>query len=402
MSKRLSPTQVRAVVTKKWDAHHANWLVDPDNALGWPQTFNLNSLSEKDVLADLAGTREWVSSWRKWSGTGGTVEWNSRRWTSGDQELPARLVLASPLEMAQFLGRDASWVRSAARYAAWCSQFPGLAGSKAVARICDDVLIHYDDADFARLTKLLQWLVANRSSGLYLRQLPVADVDTKWVWPRRGIVQSLIRHILSDNSDSGFHALCGLRPDPVRMRMRVLCPRLRMAVGGLCDIEAPISELARLELEPRVVMVVENLNTGVALPDVDGAVVFMGLGMAVDQLESITWLRDAEQMLYWGDLDTHGFAILARARKRFPNIVSLLMDEETLFSHRILWVREPSQSKIESPEGLTESELDTYAGLRTDRWGDKVRLEQERIGWPAALSTIREALSCPRQAIHAA
>jgi len=402
MSKRLSTAQVRAAVAKKWETHHANWLVDPGNAPGWPQTFNLNGLTEKDVLADLAGTREWVSSWRKWNGAGGTVEWSPRRWSSGDQELPSRLVLDKPLEMAQFLGKEDSWVRSIDRYAAWCSQFPSLTGSRAVARICDEVLVRYDDADFVRLTSLLQWLIANRSSGLYLRQLPVAGVDTKWVWPRRAIVQSLVRQLVDDKTDIGFHALCGLRPDPVRMRMRILCPRLRVRVGGLCDIEAPISELAGLGLAPKVVLVVENLNTGIALPDIDGAVVFMGLGLAVDQLESIAWLRSAERILYWGDLDTHGFVILARARRRLPKIVSILMDEGILLTHKDLWVPEPSQSKVEYPEGLTESELDTYTGLRTNRWDDKVRLEQERIAWPAALSAIGAALDSPSQAIRAA
>jgi hypothetical protein len=64
--------------------------------------------------------------------------------------------------------------------------------------------------------------------------------------------------------------------------MRVLCPRLRTRVGGLCDIEAPIAELAALQLAPTISLVVENLNTGVALPDIDGTVAFMRLGLAVD------------------------------------------------------------------------------------------------------------------------
>jgi Wadjet protein JetD, C-terminal len=37
-------------------------------------------------------------------------------------------------------------------------------------------------------------------------------------------------------------------------------------------------------------------------------------------------------------LDDDGFAILARARRTFPNTVSVLMDEDTLLAHRKLWV----------------------------------------------------------------
>lgn len=390
--KRISPAHARAAVAKKWDSHHANWLIGAPEAPGWPQAFNLHSLTEKDVLKDLSGTREWVASWRRWNATDGTVEWAPRRWSSGDQELPSRLVLATPEEMARALGHDKSWSRAGERYAAWCVRFPCLIGSRAVTRICDEVLLGYDDADFIRLTTLLQWLVDNPRSGLYLRQLPVADVDTKWIWPRRGVVQGLARQLLDGAEDVSFHALCGIRPDPTRLRMRILCPRLRVAVGGLCDIEAPVAELAALHLAPTISVVVENLNTGIALPDLNGAVAFMRLGLAVDQLEAIAWLRGAQRHLYWGDLDTHGFAILARARRRFPQTVSILMDEGTLLAHRELWVREPTPCRVESPEGLTAAELAVYEGLRGDRWGKQVRLEQERIGWPIAIRAIAKAL----------
>jgi hypothetical protein len=155
---------------------------------------------------------------------------------------------------------------------------------------------------------------------------------------------------------------------------------------------AAIADLAALQLAPTISLIVENLNTGIALPDIDGTVAFMRLGLAVDQLEGIGWLRGAQQHLYWGDLDTHGFAILARARRRFPNTVLVLMDEETLLAHRKLWVREPTPCRVESPEGLTVAELAVYEGLRVNRWGERVRLEQERIAWPAALEAISNAL----------
>jgi hypothetical protein len=390
-SKRISPAQAHSAVAKKWNSHHASWLIGALGAPSWPQVFSLHSLTEKDALGDLPGTREWVHSWRKWDAAAGTVEWTPRRWSSGDQELPSRLALANSEEMALLLGYGKVWRRARERYADWCARFPRLAGSRALARLCDEVLIGYDDADFIRLTSLLQWLVENPSSGLYLRQLPVVGVHTKWVWPRRGIVQELMLQIL-DRTEGGIHALWGLRAEPARLRMRVLCPRLRATIGELCDIEAPVAELAALRLAPTISLVVENLNTGIALPDIDGAVVFMGLGMAVDRLEAIGWLREAERHLYWGDIDTHGFAILARARRRFPETVSVLMDEGTLLAHRDLWVREPTPCRVEGHEGLTAAEMAVYEGLRTNRWDEQVRLEQERVAWPVALEAISKVL----------
>jgi len=37
---------------------------------------------------------------------------------------------------------------------------------------------------------------------------------------------------------------------------------------------------------------------------------------------------------YWGDVDTHGMAILAEVRRALPHVRSALMDLETLQDHR--------------------------------------------------------------------
>lgn len=390
--KRLNPQQALAVLRKKWDTHHASWLVLPrDDA--WPFTVVLHDLTEKKVSSGLGATREWVRAWRAWDPGSCSVEWASRRWSSGDQELPMRLVVPSAEAAAAALGSARAWEKASRRYAQWCSALPKLQGSRAAARQVDGVLVDCSEEDFVRLNSLLQWLFENPRSGLYLRQLPVPDVDTKWVEKRKGAVLDLARHLLSAQDTAGLHEVCGLRSEPTRMRIRVLCPQLRAQLGGLCDIEAPRSEVASLPIRPRTCIVVENQNTGIALPDISGAVAFMRLGLAVDQLESIGWIREAKLPLYWGDLDTHGFAALARARRRFPELVSMLMDEETLLTHRSMWVREEKPSKVESPQSLTPAELTVYEGIRTNIWGQQVRLEQERISWPWAMARLLAACS---------
>jgi hypothetical protein len=386
--KRIAPREAEGLVRKKWNDHHASWLVGGGAEGVFPLFFILNRLTEKDVVSSLAATRDWVQSWRQWDPKGCDVEWANRRWSSGNQELPLRLTVPGAEVAADLLGYRSDWERAKRRYMQWCGLFPKLVGSRAVARCCDDVLAGYSDADFERLTRLLHWFEANPRSALYLRQLPVPDVDTKWVERRKGPVGDLVRHLLAAPEAAGFHEVCGLRLEPARLRLRVLCPDLRVQVGGLCDIEAPIAEVAALPLQPTCCLVVENLNTGIALPDMRGTVAFMRLGLAVDQLEPIEWARRAGRQLYWGDADTHGFAALARARRRFPGMQSLLMDEATLLSHQALWVREEKPSKVEAPEGLTPSEQAVYEGLRTNRWGEQVRLEQERISWAEALAAL--------------
>ncbi len=161
----------------------------------------------------------------------------------------------------------------------------------------------------------------NPSSGLYLRQLPVPKIDTKWIEARKAIVRDFTLATSGQpitGATQDFHEVCGLRKPASKLRLRILCPKLRATLGGLCDIEAPISEIARMPLSIRAAFIVENLETGLALPDFEGTVAFMRLGHAISELARIPWLGPDHlshgiqqgclpRLLYWGDLDTHGF-----------------------------------------------------------------------------------------------
>ncbi len=146
-----------------------------------------------------------------------------------------------------------------------------------------------------------------------------------------------------------------------------------------------------MPISPAAVVIVENLETGLAFPDVTNTVLVMKLGNAVSALGALPWLQSAD-VVYWGDIDTHGFAILDRARKAVPQIRSVLMDEATLLTHRPFWVQEPALCANVPFEGLTPEEKSVYEHLRAGTWGVRVRLEQERLEWTASLKALMEAL----------
>jgi hypothetical protein len=76
----------------------------------------------------------------------------------------------------------------------------------------------------------------------------------------------------------------------------------------------------------------------------------------------------------------HGFAILDRLRAWLPRARSVLMDRETLLAHRDRWVTEDRQA-TSVLRRLTPDEQALYSSLVVDGLGERVRLEQERIGW---------------------
>ena len=82
----------------------------------------------------------------------------------------------------------------------------------------------------------------------------------------------------------------------------------------------------------------------------------------------------------WGDIDTHGFAILNQLRGFFPQAASLLMDSETLMEHQPLWGVEPSP-ETGALTRLTAEESSLYGQLGRNELGHQIRLEQEKIGF---------------------
>lgn len=390
--KLLSPEAARDFLVRRFRNQHQSWLMGEGT---WPLTVNLGIPTEKDIAEDAAAVRAWASAWQSRTEPGEVVFEDRQFARLGRHRLPVSLSMENAGAVAKAVGESRRWEIARDRYRQMVIRWPVMAQHKTLASWFD-VLADYSSEDFKRLVMLLAWLEANPKSDFYLRQLPVEGLDTKWLERRTSLVADLLRslrEVIDDNGD--VYRLFGLRKPEHRIRLRILCPTLRQGVGGLSDIEAPVAELAALPIVPKIVVVVENLATGLALPDLPGTVAIMRLGNAVSALEMLRWLPE-KGVMYWGDIDTHGFAILDRARRVVPQLQSILMDEEMLLSHRPYWGREPSQCPDISLDVLTESERSVYNNLRANRWEVCVRLEQERLNWGAAMETLKKALAALR------
>lgn len=234
--------------------------------------------------------------------------------------------------------------------------------------------------DWENVLAVLAWFRANPKSQVYLRQLDIAGVDTKFVEARKPLFQELLDLVLPDSDAKvrrTFEERFGLRSKPCLVRIRILDPAHHVA--GLSDLTVPAAELDALQTGIRHVFITENEVNGLAFPEMPGAAVIFGLGYGLDRLVDVRWLREC-RLHYWGDIDTHGFAMLDRLRAIFPDATALLMDRETLLEHRSMWVSEPSPFSG-TLSRLSPDELRLFDDLAANRLGARVRLEQERIGF---------------------
>lgn len=346
--------------------------------------------TEKQVLADQAAAADWAGSWRavgsSASSAGLEIDWAERNWARiGRQSVPVRLRLTTPDAVAGFVGGDTerAWRTLRDRAAALRDRFAGPTDGSAAIRSHAKRILSLSDPAFATVIDVVDWLRTHRLGSLRPRQLPIRGVDSKWFETHRSLVTALLSGI--GHAD----AVTVLDAAP-RLRLRILDPQLGPGAGfeHLDDLTAPIAQLGRLPISPSLVFVFENLESVLAMPAWPGAVAVHGSGYAVDGVARLDWIADA-RIIYWGDLDSHGFAILNRLRSYLPAVESVLMDETTLLTHRDLWVSEPKPSTgtFAHLSGTETRALDRI------RAAGNVRLEQERIPWDAALRALRTAVS---------
>lgn len=381
-----TPADLRAQVQRLWDRGELLRAAVADS-VSWPLRLSLKAPLASDLSDRFEAVRDWVRAiadtpqvrieWR---------EWNHR--VQGRQRLPAAVWIDTLQNALAFIGKarqaqrfEAMWQQTAAAQPAllvWMSRRP---------------LHALDLADrWGRLLAVVAWLLAHPRPGVYLRQVDAPGVDSKFIEAHRGILAELLDLALPpeaiDTEATGvaqFTRRFGFLDKPVRIRFRLLDPSLPSLPGcpsslqNLPDITLDAGSFAALTLPARRVFITENETNFLAFPPAADAIVVFGAGYGWEALARAEWLHRCK-LHYWGDIDTHGFAILDQLRGYFPGVASFLMDRATLLAHRLHWGEEPDPARHDLAR-LTPEEAAVYDDLRFDRHQPRLRLEQERVGF---------------------
>ena len=253
--------------------------------------------------------------------------------------------------------------------------------------------------EWPQLLAIVDWLSKHPRPEVYLRQVDLPGVHTKLIEGHRGVLAEFFDLVLPeeaiDATHTGAFGFCrryGFLDKPARVRFRMLDPTVRL-LPMASDQDITLTQAAFSSLAPPVttVFITENEINFLAFPNVRDSMVIFGAGYGFANLVAAHWLQE-KNILYWGDIDTHGFAILNQLRGFFPHTVSFLMDRETLLAHRQFWGSEP-QPQTGDLLRLTTEEQALYDQLRQHTWGVSVRLEQEKIGFRYLAATLQKLRS---------
>lgn len=400
----IDPAELRARALRVWDGGRAlrAWLGDEGI---FPLSLSVGRPKTQTLLEHFPAVRAWVDALEAHSrcalGHGYRIEYaeiNHRR--LGRQRLPRQVVFDEPLGLIQFVGRQREFRRFARLAGEIRSAQPGLMDwvRARPLRVLEQA------AAWPGILATLAYFEGHPVTGRYLRELDIPGVDTKFIETHRELLSELLERVLPASAidpqvkglaHHGFERRFGLRHEEPLIRFRILDPAVA-ELGGLTDLTVPLSQVNGLRLRCRRVFITENRLNGLAFPDSPGAIVIFGLGYGLATLKDTPWLN-TQEIHYWGDIDTHGLAMLSRLRSHFPQVRSFLMDRHTLERFRPLWVEEPPAKRFTGElTHLTPDEQALFHDLRDNSLGENVRLEQERVAYAYVLEQVRGCAGCSR------
>lgn len=357
----------------------------------FPMRLVLKAPSSSELSEHFADAQDWVHSLvSATKNTAMELEWqevNHRQ--LGRNQIPSALLVPSLAEAARWLGKSKELQDYIQQANTLLNSLPNL---RSWVLKNPHQLIEEKD-NIPRLISIVQWICANPRPAIYLRQLSLTGIDTKFIEQHKKILSEWLELQLDPamiaheyRGISRFEARYGFKDKPNQVRLRILDQSFYL--NGLSDLMITADAFCRLNLAIKTVFITENDINGLAFPDFPAAIVLFGRGYGLDFLNTAYWLKD-KQVYYWGDIDTHGFAILNQCRHYLPQAKSLLMNETTLLRHQAHWTKEqkPTQAELTC---LSSDETELYHALKNNTYGLQVRVEQEFINYQTLLQNLAE------------
>ena len=373
----ISPEEIKKQASKWWKPFLQSYIRDERF---FPKCIDrIGKVKSSHITARFETLQQEIEELYRYSksqtGAGYMVQTAGRNFRrTGSHELPDVVVFETIIDYITFMGYKKEWNNFLKNYNIIKNSIPLL--QDWAFENC--LWLTNKNVNWNDVLKVCQYFIKTPRPHLYLRQLPI-EIHTKFIEENNALVQSLLDFLIPDHIRSGaqkrFAERFFLKYDEPLIRMRFLDSSQR-SILEFSDISIPLSDFEKLELPAENILITENKMNFLTLPLLTSTVaIWSGGGFNISYLKNATWLLE-KKIIYWGDIDEHGFQILHQLRSYYPQAQSVMMDKETFITFNIYAVN-GSRNKSENLTSLTDKESKLFQYLKTLEINN--RLEQEKI-----------------------
>ncbi len=300
----------------------------------------------------------------------------------GPQQFPNRIYFDSETDYLKYIHKEKEYLAFKKEVSQITSRIPKLKDWV----LQNPLKVIENLGEWNDLIKVCDYFIKNPRPNLYIRELPI-EVHTKFIEEKKPILKFLLNFLIEEhiNKDNEFFEIrFNLKYSEPLIRLRILDEDIsKKYFSGLTDMSITKTEFNHINLSCSRVFILENMLNFLTLPPLNNSISIFGKGFQLNLLKDARWLND-KHIIYWGDIDTHGFQILSQLRSYFPQTQSLMMDSETFNMFRD-FVVQGSETSVEHLNNLTPDEDRLFKYLLSTK---KNRLEQEKISQTFALMKI--------------
>lgn len=315
----------------------------------------------------------------------GEVEWGEKRYRNAGEAvaLPLRWQIRKPSEWVQASG-DAQITEEYAFLSRLIARVDPMYHALLIRQL--PRILRKPESEIVTATQIATRLQPGEAQGKPLRALSVAGRDSKFLERNRRLLTSMLDlRFAGEASEQGLEGFLGAVSE--KDHWLLLLP-LRSGLLPFEQLRIRASELMQTPLPVQNILVVENEQCLHQLPRPADCIAVLGAGLNLNWLQA-RWLAD-RRLAYWGDLDTWGLLMLAKARSFQPHLQALLMERSVFDQFETAAVIEPVPYRAGEPQGLTEEELQLFYFLQGRKKG---RLEQEFLSTELVEEVVCEWLS---------
>ena len=384
MSNRLTLPEeaIKSIAKRFWGTSaKQKALILREMELPWSKA--LGGLSGSHLINRISEHGDFVHRWKQFPNPD-LVQWRTvNKQGIGSIEVPERLVIKSledilnclPEEDRKTFDNRSHRINELAQ--GLIASFGKVDSRGLIEALCDFNTLDSASAQwFNDLLTIIPQLSRGMGEEIYLRSLPIKHGHTKFIERNTSFIERILDFIHQGevSQNGGLLNWLGVSETPKGwLYLRGLCPSVRQQLMGLDILRVHQGSLSELDIKVKNVLIVENLQSALSIPDIESTLIVTGTG------NNLSWINGTllknKRVAYWGDIDVEGLKFLADARTFQPNLTALMMSHAEWKAFSMYRSTGPNSVK-KIPEGLLNHEIELFNELASS---EKPRLEQEFI-----------------------